>query len=137
MKDSEYRWITTYPKDMQCSTDVKRLVFFFFNLLQNGSSNLYQVFSHTNVAVCILELTADVRHQDICTYHMHKKCSHETHTNGIIQNFNSAKKIMKRMFSEYTQSSKPPYCSLIFSPCVTPVNTTTLQEKLYLHFPIT
>jgi hypothetical protein len=66
--------------------------FLFFNLLQDGNSNLYQVFSHTNVTVCILELTADVRHQEICTNHTHKKCSYEKHTNGIIQNFNSAKK---------------------------------------------
>jgi hypothetical protein len=63
------------------------------NLLQDGSSNLYQVFSHINVTVCILELTADVRHQEICTNHTHKKCSYETHTNGIIQNFDSTKKI--------------------------------------------
>lgn len=34
--------------------------FLCFNLLQGGSSNLYQVFTHTNVAVFISELTADV-----------------------------------------------------------------------------
>jgi len=104
--------------------------FLFFNLLQNGSSNLYQVFSHTNVAVCILELTADVRHQDICTNHTHKKCSHETHTNGIIQNFNSAKKNYEehvlRIYSELKTS-------ILFThilPCVTPrVNTKHSSRK--------
>jgi len=72
--------------------------FLCFNMLQDEGSILYQVFSHTNIAVYILELTADVRHQEICTNHTHKKCLYETHTNGIIQN-----------------CSKPPHYSLIFS----------------------
>lgn len=120
MKDFEYRRITAYTKDRQCSIDVNKTNFLFFNLLQTGSSNLYQVFSHTNVTVCILELTADVRHQDICTNHTHTKCSHETlmavfKTSILQTNKQTKKKIMNSMFSEYSQSSKPPpHYSLIF-----------------------
>jgi len=113
--------------------------FLCFSLLQDGSSNLYQVFSHTNVAVCIPELTADVRHQEICTNHTHKKCSYKTHTNGISQNFNSKKKKKfedhdLRIYSELKTSTLFTH----ILPCVTsPIITEILQEKLYLNFPKT
>jgi hypothetical protein len=53
-----------------------------------------------------------LRHQQVCTNHMHKKWSYETHTDGIIQNFKYfCNTILTSMFSECTHSSQPPHYS--------------------------